>query len=290
MACSLSSYHLASTILDAMVMFKIGTMDVDSAETRQWFAHSMVQQYGAAGAPRLVLGEKFLGVPIPDPVKAAGKDAAASEAAKKEAEKNRIARHVMQTKQVTTADEKMALELQVTRPHAEGFTKQKLAMAQRQNVPPQVALQSYRETWFILVRATKLNEDGRPDGDWDGALGSPQTGFAHRQEFFRKKSGSLYDMLEPETIEAFEKERGSKERYAEENIVIGWPFVISNVAQKASRLKIHLPPPLEPGKYEFHVTIKSQDFVGAGQDFKLVVDVAQGAEKDEDRTETKKDK
>lgn len=289
MACSLHSYRLASSILDAIVMFKIGLMDIDSEETRQWFKLLMVKQYGANGVPKLVIEEKFLGVPTSEPLKEAGKDK--SEAEKKEAEKNKIARLIMQTKQVTTTDEKMALEMQITRQHAESFTKEKLAMCQRQNIPPQIAMQSYRETWFILVRATKVNEDGTPATDWDGALGNAQTGFANHMEFLKKRSESLYNMLDPKTVKSFEEEYGSKELYVENKIVVGWPFVISNVAQRTGRVKIHLPPPLEPGKYEFRVTVKSQDFVGVGQEFKLVVDVAKGAEKtEEEDTENKKDK
>merc|ERR1740117_385616 len=139
-------------------------------------------------------------------------------------------------------------------------------------------MQSYREAWFIIVRATKINENGTPDTDWDGAIGNAQTGFANQKNFLKEKSESLYKMLEPDTLKSFEKDFGSKELYVENKIVIGWPFVISNVAQKTGKVKIHLPPPLEPGKYEFRVTMKSQDFVGVGEDFSLVVDVAEGVE------------
>lgn len=289
MACSLKSYRLASTILDTIVMFKIGLMKPDSEETLKWFNDLMVKQYGPKGVPKLVIEETFLGVPTFEPDKEAGKEK--SEAEKKEAEKNKIVKQIMQTKQVTTTDEKMAFEMKITRQHAESFTKEKLAMCQRQNVPPQIAMQSYREAWFILVRATKINDNGTPDKDWDGALGNAQTGFANHMEWLKEKSDSLYKMLEPETVESFEKGFGSKELYVENKIVIGWPFVISNVAQKTGKVKIHLPPPLTPGKYEFHVTIKSQDFIGVGEDFSLVVDVAEGEEKKQpDDTENKKDK
>lgn len=289
MACSLKCYRLASSILDTILMFKIGLMKLDSEETVKWFNELMVKQYGPDGVPKLAIEEKFLGVPISEPVKEAGKEK--SQAEKKEAEKNRIARQIMQTKQVTTTDEKMALEMQITRQHAESFTKEKLAMCQRQNIPPQIAMQSYREAWFILVRATKIHENGTPDMDWDGALGNAQTGYTNYMGFLKEKSESLYNMLEPETIKSFEKEFGSKELYVENKIVIGWPFVISNVAQKTGKVKIHLPPPLEPGKYEFRVTMKSQDFVGVGEQFSLVVDVAKGVEKmEQENTENKKDK
>merc|ERR1712194_247345 len=96
MACSLKSYRLATTILDTIVMFKIGLMKLDSEETLKWFNDLMVKQYGPNGVPKLVIEEKFLGVPTFEPDKEAGKDK--TEAEMKEAEKNRIVKQIMQTK------------------------------------------------------------------------------------------------------------------------------------------------------------------------------------------------
>ncbi|KAL7528388.1 hypothetical protein ACHAXR_002419, partial [Thalassiosira sp. AJA248-18] len=286
MACTLRSYRLASSILDAVVMFKIGLMNADNEEQLTWFKDLMTKQYGPSGSPKLVIEEKFLGVPTPEPTK---EDK--SEADKKEAEKNKIAQQIMQTKQVTTTDEKMALEMQITRQHAESFTKEKLAMCQKQGIPPQIALQAYREAWFILVRARKVNDDGSPIEEWDGALGDVKNA-ANHMELLKEKKDALYEMLEPSTVKAFKKEFSSSSRNMTNKIVIGWPFVISNVAQKTGKVKIHLPPPTEPGKYEFTVTIKSQEFLGVREEFTLVVDVAKGAEKKKEKedTEGKKDK
>ena len=297
MACTLRSFRLACSILDAIVMFKIGLMDADGEETVAWFTDLMLKQYGPSGSPKLIIDEKFLGVPTAataEPAKPTGD--AAKDAA--EAEKNRIAQQIMQTKQVTTTDEKMALEMQITRQHAESFTKQKIAQCQKQGIPPQIAMQAYREAWFILVRAKKLNEDGSSTNEeWDGALGSVKNAGNHLL-LLKEKKDQLYELLEPSTIKAFEKEFASKSSIVDNKMVIGWPFVISNVAQKTGKVKIHLPPPLEPGRYEFSVTIKSQEFLGVGQEFKLQVDVAKGVEKvieegdeeDEDDNEAKKDK
>jgi len=286
MACTLRSYRLATSILDAIVMFKIGLMDAKDEQQKIWFKGVLEKQYGPAGWPKLVIDEKFLGVPTPEPSKEALAKMTDKEKMK-EAEKNRIAQQIMQTKQVTTTDEKMALEMQITRRHAESFTKEKLAMCQKQGIPPQVALQSYREAWFILVRARKVEEDGTPIPEWDGALGNAMTGGVNHFDLMRTKKDPLYEMLEPVTVAAFRKEFESVESNMKNKIVIGWPFVISNVAQKTGKVKIHLPPPLEPGRYEFDVTIKSQEFLGVGEEFSLVVDVAKGdkkkeVEKDED--------
>lgn len=284
MASTLRSYRLACSILDAIVMFKIGLMNVESEDQLKWFNELMTKQYGPSGTPKLVIDEKFLGVPTAEPSKKEGGD---------EAEKNKIAQLIMQTKQVTTTDEKMALEMQITRQHAESFTKEKLAMCQRQGIPPQIAMQAYREAWFILVRAKKINDDGTPIEEWDGALGTVKNAGNH-MELLKEKKDPLYEMLEPSTVKAFTKEFGSSAKKMTNKIVIGWPFVIANVAQKTGKVKIHLPPPTEPGKYEFTVTIKSQEFLGVGEEFNLIVDVAEGTEKkvdeEEEDTEGKKDK
>lgn len=298
MACTLRSYRLATSILDAIVMFKIGLMDVHSTEQRAWFDSLMTRQYGQGGTPKLIIDEKFLGVPTPEPTKKDDNKANKSEADKKEEKKNKIAQLIMQTKQVTTTDEKMALEMQITRQHAESFTKEKLAQCQKQGIPPQIAMQAYRESWFILVRARKLNDDGLLEPTWDGALGDSKYPANNHMNFLKEKGDSLYKILDGNTIKAFTSEFNSPESNCENRIVIGWPFVISNVAQKTGKVKIHLPPPVEAGKYEFTVTIKSQEFVGVEEEFSLIVDVAKGVAKkkkkdnddEEEDSEGKKDK
>merc|ERR1719343_261434 len=259
-------------------------MSVDDALHKKWFGDLMAKQYGTNGVPRLDLNERFLGVPTPEPPKGPAPGKEMTEAEKKEAEKNRIAREIMQTRQVTTTDDKMALEMQITRKHAEAFTKEKLAMCQKQGIPPQMALQAYREAWFILVRARKVNEDGTKDLTWDGSLGPATMGRNH-MDLLRERKDQLYGMLDAKTVGAFTKEFEQAKKNAERKIVIGWPFVITNVAQKTGKVKIHLPPPNEPGKYEFDVTIKSQEFLDVGDEFTLAVDIAKGSAKKEKKEE-----
>jgi len=294
MACTLRSYRLACSILDAIVMFKIGLEDADSKEHLTWFNNLMMKQYGPTGVPKLIIEDKYLGVPTPEPEeKKDAKDQTDAEKkeAEKEAAKNKFPQQIMQTKQVTTTDEKMALEMKITRQHAESFTRQKLAQCQKQGVPPQVALQSYREAWFIIVRAKKINDDGSTVVSWNGALGESM--WNNHMDSLKAKGDQLYGMLDSDTVKSFTNEFASNEKNYENKIVIGWPFVISNVAQKTGGIKVHLPPPIEAGRYEFSVTIKSQEFLGVGEEFKLVVDVAKGVEKkkkEEEDSETKKDK
>ena len=111
-----------------------------------------------------------------------------------------------------------------------------------------------------------------------------------QKPLLKEKKDGLYDLLEPPTIKAFTKEFDSSKMNVNNKIVIGWPFVISNVAQKTGKVKIHLPPPVEAGRYEFKVNIKSQEFLGVEEEFSIVVDVAEGKEPGNDDGESKKDK
>ncbi|KAL3822965.1 hypothetical protein ACHAXA_011680 [Cyclostephanos tholiformis] len=289
MACTLRSYRLARSVLDAIVMFKIGLVDVKGKEHNKWFSEMMTRQYGPGGTPKLVIHEKFLGVPTPESEKEDdGEDSKdASEAARKEAARKKIVQQIMQTKQVTTTDDKMALEMHITRQHAESFTKEKLAMCQKQGIPPQMALQAYREAWFILVRARRVNDDGTPSLTWDGALGDAKYPGSMHFELLKEKKDPLYEMLDRDTLTSFTEELANPTSSCENRIVIGWPFVITNVAQKTGKVKIHLPPPVEPGRYEFIVSIVSQEFLGVGEEFSLFVDVAQGTEVKKEKTEEK---
>jgi len=294
MACTLRSYDLACAIIDAMVMFKIGLVDVDDEKQLAWFKDLMAKQYGPAGTPNLDVGEKYLGVPVPSPEPTKEDGTPKTESEMREEAKNRTARMVMQTKAVTTTDEKMALEMQITRTHAEAFTKAKIAQCQQQGIPPQLAMQAYRESWFILIRARKVSDDGTTDGTWDGVLnvrdsdGKLHT--ANHMDQLRESKSNLYEMLEPATASLFSKEfdwgKNPKD-LPDKKIVVGYPFAIANVAQKTGRVKIHVPPPTTPGRYEFSVTIKSQDFLGLRYDFALPVDIEKG---DEKAVENKKDK
>ncbi len=300
MACTLRSYRLASSILDAIVMFKIGLIDVKSDGQTKWFNDLMTKQYGAEGVPKLIIGEKFLGVPAPNPDKEGIEGKAMSEEEKKNKEAENMMKVAQQTsKQVTTTDEKMALEMQITRQHAESFTKEKLVMAQKQGIPPQIAMQAYREAWFILVRARKLDasKNDSQDVTWDGALGDTKYPATKHMELLKEKKDGLYEMLDSDTVSAFTKEFANPATLSDHRIVIGWPFVISNVAQKVGKVKIHLPPPVEPGRYEFIVSIKSQEFLGVEEEFAMVVDVIKGVEQPKkkedaevDASESKKDK
>ena len=296
-ACTLRCFNLAMAVLDAIVMFKIGLMDATATKDLKWFDELMVKQYGKDGTPKLILEEKYLGVPTVEPTTNTESSTSGEEegkmktdAEKKEEEKNKLVQLIAQARQVTTTDDKMSLEMQITRRHAESFTREKLAMCQRQGIPPQIGMQAYRESWFFIVRAYKLNDE---DGvtrvtNWDGAMGGANP---NHFEVLRENKHPIFEMLSEDTTASFEKEfdTNGKDDVCDRKVIVGWPFVISNVAQKSGKVKIHLPPPDVPGKYEFCVTIKSQEFLCGVEEFKLVVDVAQGVPKKKDEEEEGKD-
>ena len=55
-AMSVRSYRLAKTIIETVAMFKVGTLDHDSAETKKYYQQIMMTQCGGvAGIPKLVI-------------------------------------------------------------------------------------------------------------------------------------------------------------------------------------------------------------------------------------------
>ena len=272
MACTLKSYTLSDSILDAIIMFKIGLMDAKDPKELDWFKDMMLRQYGEGGTPKLIFGEKYLGVPIDKP--------AAPPTNEKDAKNQEIAALVAKTKAVTTSDEKMSLEIQVTRQHAESFTKEKVAQCQRQGIPPQVALNSYKEAWFVMVRARKVG----------GLLAESDIYYGDDHIAAMKRDNhKLYEMLEEETALAFQK-HFTKEHRAERRMVVAWPFEVKNVAQKSGRVTMNLIPPKEEGRYEFTVVFKSMDFLGVDETFVIDLDVKKGTKKKEQVKEEVGDK
>uniref|UniRef100_A0A7R9WQT7 SEC63 domain-containing protein n=1 Tax=Craspedostauros australis TaxID=1486917 RepID=A0A7R9WQT7_9STRA len=135
--------------------------------------------------------------------------------------------------------------------HAESFTPQKIAMYQKQGIPPQIALQSYRESWWFLVRAERLD------------------GPAPKTEMKINTNGILQAVKE-EDLAKF------KSATFEDQLITAWPMVVQNVAQKSGRVGINFLSPTDPGKYKFTVIVKSQDFLGADQEFDVTGTVIDG--------------
>ena len=234
---SLRSYKLVATTLEAVTLFKVGCHN--DADAKKWFNNVMMRQYNCL--PRLKVHSKDVVTP----------------------DENEVA----------TGDE-ACFQLEMERTHAENFMKTKIAMCQKQGIPPQVALQNFREGWWLLLRCERL----------DGP--TPEYPIEVDQPFLKEIN------LDPASLDCFVKENP---KY---RLVTGSPIIVQNIAQKQGKFAIKFKAPPVPGKYKFTMSIKSQDFIGADQDVEVtttVVDVAKvkrtpKPKQEEKPEEPKKDK
>ena len=150
-------------------------------------------------------------------------------------------------------DDTTALEMELNRVHAEAFMTQKLAMAMKQGIPPEIALQSYREGWWILLRCEKLDGDSDIESNYN--IG----------EFIEKHP--MLTSLSTETKNKF------KDVKSQDRLINAWPFVVSNMKQQVGKVKVRFVAPKVPGKYKFYIDIKSQDYLGCDQTFTLEKEV-----------------
>jgi len=229
-AVSLQSYRLAKTIIETVCMFKIGVQDPLNPNTIQWFNSMMLKQYGGPqGLPRLKITDQNISNP--------------------------------DYPEMATGD-KVALTMEMDRTHAELFTRVKIAMCQKQGIPPQVGLQTYREGWWILIRAEKLDGGATPTADFS--------------------NNTLLDLLDSKDTEKFDEEKDT------DRLLSAFPIIVQNINQKSGKVKIQFKAPSVAGKYKFTVGVKSQEFLGADQEFDLtreVVDVTTVSREEKKETE-----
>jgi len=217
MGVSLRTYPLTKTIVESVSMFKIGCKGVEETNIK-WFDSIMRKQYNTL--PRLKIDNTTI----------------------------ESAKHPE-----TATDDVLLISLDLTRLHAENFTRQKVAMCQKQGIPPQVALQQYREGWWYFVTGERL------DGETPASCAEI------------KKEGSILEKINDEDIEKFNKSK------FEDRLLTAWPMIVANVAQKSGKVKIQFKAPSVAGKYKFSVAVKSQDFLGADQVFSVEADIVDKA-------------
>lgn len=205
-AVACRNYPLAKTIVETVAIFKIGTTSPDKVD---WFNGVMEKQYQVL--PRLQIENTSIECP---------------------------------GEQEMATGDVLAIGLEMTRLHAEAFTRQKIAMFQKQGIPPQVALQTYREGWWFMARAERL------DGDTPGSV-------------LEIKTDGLLKEVPAQELTKYQNAP------FQDRLLTAWPMVISNVAQKSGKVKIQCMAPPVPGKYRFMISIKSQDFLGADQEFSV---------------------
>ncbi|CAB9514027.1 Translocation protein SEC63 homolog [Seminavis robusta] len=211
LAICLNSYSLTKTIVEAVAQFKIGC----TGDNVEWFEGVIKREYGCL--PRLEIKEKKIETP--------GES------------------------EIATGD-LCCMEVDLERTHAEKFTTRKIEMFKKQGIPPQVAFQSFREGWWFLVRAQRIDGEGKPN-EID-------------------KESPLVAKLDSEDLQKFEDVN------ADDSLFQAWPMLVRNIAQKSGRVKLQFKAPSVAGKYKFVVTVMSQEFLGADDEFSLeaqVVDI-----------------
>lgn len=186
-AVSLRSFALTKTIVEAVSIFKIGCKGCTPKDV-EWFDSIMQKQYGVL--PRLNIANTSI----------------------ESAEHPEMA-----------TNDILLISLDLTRIHAENFTRQKVAMCQKQGIPPQVALQQYREGWWYFVTGERL------DGE------TPASCVEIKQE------GTLLEKVNDEDVERFNKVK------FEERLLTAWPMIVANVAQKSGKVKIQFKAPSVAG-------------------------------------------
>jgi len=218
-AASTRSYRLYKTIVQAVAMFKIGIRSATDPDILNWFRGLMAKTYdGEKGIPSLVLGKKLIETPDEDEV---------------------------------ATEDICALEVEVERTHAENFSKQKIAVAMKQGIPPQVAMSAYREGWWILLRCKKLDGDNESKKAAESEL----------------DKNPVFQALNAGAKAKFEAEK------EEHRLLTAWPFIVSNVAQKSGTVKVRFRAPSIPGKYKFFIDVLSQEFIGCDQSFTIEKEV-----------------
>lgn len=211
LAISLRSYALVKTIVQAVAQFKIGC----SGDNIDWFEGVIMREYGCL--PRIKITETKIETP--------------------------------DEPEIATGD-LCCIEVDIERTHAEKFTTRKIEMFKKQGIPPQVAFQTFREGWWFLVRAERLDGKGKA---LDIETDSP-----------------IVSKVDASDIKKFSCEK------AENSLVQAWPMLVRNIAQKSGKVKLQFKAPSVPGKYKFNITVMSQEFLGADDEFSLeatIVDV-----------------
>lgn len=208
LAICLRSFSLTKTIIEAVAQFKIGC----TGDNVEWFEGVIKREYGCL--PRLEISDKKIETPG--------------------------------EKEIATGD-LCCLEVELERTHAEKFTTRKIEMFKKQGIPPQVAFQTFREGWWFLVRAERIDGEGKP-AEID--MGSP-----------------LVSKIAEKDLEKFESTK------AEESLLQAWPMLVTNIAQKSGKVKLQFKAPSVAGKYRFKVSLMSQEFLGADDEFSLEADI-----------------
>jgi len=133
------------------------------------------------------------------------------------------------------------VSLTLRRSHAQAFMKGKIAIAEKQGIPKEFVLQSYREVWWVLIRCkllTKANENDPDEYEYP----------KHLEEMEKVFGPKVYEFY-PKSIK-------------KDKLLSIWPMTFSNVGLEEGNAKVKFLVPSIPGKYKFSVDIVSNEFMG----------------------------
>lgn len=247
-ALSVQSFPLFATLVETLAAFKIGCVPGDPKALPQ-FNRSMARQYNTL--PRLDVGDITF-----ETVQEQHQDNTTTSTPGVENPPQLLSELV--------AGQQVMIVLPVDRKHAEAFTKVKIAQCQQQGIPPQIALQGYREGWWFLVRwefTDQKNNTVVPENndfdDFDDRLSNNNN----------NSKNQFLNQLDPAVLKRFTSAPSSQ------RIRSAFPMMVQNVAQKSGSVKVRLTAPHHPGHYKLHLAVKSQDFLGADVEKEILISV-----------------
>jgi hypothetical protein len=241
LAIMLRSHSLTVTLVQSMAWFKIGV--VQSATTLANFEQVMKQTYG------VVPSITAKGVAIqPRGTSAAAANKEPTPAAAEETiitNDTASAPIVAATYTCPSGELQVELSMVLERVHAEQFLKTKLAQLQKQGIPPQIGLATYREIWWLLSSCDLI----RPDGTTEPSPRSLPDPVLH------EISQAVVDQIRVEYASTWQSfAAGSK-------LVVAWPMTVANIAQKSAKIALGFSCPESPGHYRYTWTLHSSDFL-----------------------------
>jgi hypothetical protein len=263
-ALSVRSARLLQTVIETVTMFKLGVKcgaDVaipaaispvtgmpltDKERSIPWFNTLMTRQYGIL--PRLRILEKTL-------QPAAAKDSSSDSV--EPTPTSTTTTSLPPPSPTLAASQAAEIVLKVERIHAKQFVAVKTQQFQKQQIPPEVGLSTYREGWWFLLRVQQISVADTTNED---------SGMAQQPAPI-----SLPWPTDPTDLIPFETEDSAH------RLLTAWPMVIHNIAQEKGLIKIQFTTPPQAGLYRYHVGIASQDFFGADQEIALDVQVVEPA-------------
>ena len=276
---STRSYKLYKTLVECYTMFKIGVTSSTSPLMIQSFQKQMEKTFdGNKGIPRIIISQLDIVVPVDKVVVDDTEEKSSEEKGKETPTPPTTSTTGTNTDTDTVVAGKISsLELSLHRVHGENFMKQKIAMAMKQGIPPQIALQTFREGWWILLRCEKL-DDSSSSSSSSSSSRKDDTDFIDKHPILSKLSSTTLNKYKNET--------------QENRLINAWPFVVSNMKQTDGKVKVRFMVPKEVGKYKFYIDVKSQEYLGCDQTFTLEKEVVivEDEEVETEDTEPKKTK